>query len=392
MAQTKVQLVSNIVGDLPDGLVATGIVTAQSFSGDLVSSGISTVANLRIVNASTSGIITATNAQISLLNAGISTISSLTSANSNTTGVSTATNFVVGSQLTAGSVRLTTSSNSVSVGSTISLDGVTGIISSRLMTIGSINIDGFANTITSNTLKYIAFASGTTSLFYQAAAPTGWTKSITHDNKALRVVSGTGGGSGGTGGNFTSVFSNRTLPLPSHTHGGTTGNNSVDHTHSASGTTGNQSNDHTHSVSGNTGNQSANHTHTFSGTTGNDSPDHTHSELIRNINNNGLTGGGSAIRAGQGTDPSTTGGASTRHTHGFSGTTAGVSNDHSHFFSVTTGGMSSNHNHSFSATTSGQSTTHNHSFTTNTPTYGGTLGDTLDFSVQYIDVIIASLD
>jgi hypothetical protein len=47
---------------------------------------------------------------------------------------------------------------------------------------------------------------GTAMLFAQAAAPTGWTKSTTHDNKALRVVSGTsGGGSGGSVG-FSTVF------------------------------------------------------------------------------------------------------------------------------------------------------------------------------------------
>ena len=36
-----------------------------------------------------------------------------------------------------------------------------------------------------------AFASGTLMLFQQTAAPTGWTKQTTHNDKALRVVSGT---------------------------------------------------------------------------------------------------------------------------------------------------------------------------------------------------------
>ena len=54
-----------------------------------------------------------------------------------------------------------------------------------------------------------AFPSGTTLLFYQAAAPTGWTQVTTHNDKALRVVSGAGGGSGGTSA-FTSVFASRT--------------------------------------------------------------------------------------------------------------------------------------------------------------------------------------
>lgn len=43
-------------------------------------------------------------------------------------------------------------------------------------------------------------------VFFQAAAPTGWTKQTTHNNKALRVVSGTGGGSGGSTA-FTTVLS-----------------------------------------------------------------------------------------------------------------------------------------------------------------------------------------
>lgn len=41
--------------------------------------------------------------------------------------------------------------------------------------------------------------------FFQAAAPTGWTKQTTHNNKGIRVVSGTGGGNGGTR-DFTTVF------------------------------------------------------------------------------------------------------------------------------------------------------------------------------------------
>jgi microcystin-dependent protein len=41
------------------------------------------------------------------------------------------------------------------------------------------------------------FPTGTAMLFQQTSAPTGWTKSTTHDDKALRVVSGTAS-SGGT--------------------------------------------------------------------------------------------------------------------------------------------------------------------------------------------------
>lgn len=42
-----------------------------------------------------------------------------------------------------------------------------------------------------------AFTSGTKMLFQQTTAPTGWTKDTTHNDKALRVVTGTAG-SGGT--------------------------------------------------------------------------------------------------------------------------------------------------------------------------------------------------
>lgn len=70
------------------------------------------------------------------------------------------------------------------------------------------------------------FETGTVMLFYQAAAPTGWTKVVTQNDKALRVVSGTGGVSGGTNAFSTvmaqTVVGNTTLSttqMPSHAHG-----------------------------------------------------------------------------------------------------------------------------------------------------------------------------
>lgn len=53
-----------------------------------------------------------------------------------------------------------------------------------------------------------AVPTGTVMLFQQTSAPTGWTKITTHDNKALRVVSGNAGTGGSTG--FSSVFASRT--------------------------------------------------------------------------------------------------------------------------------------------------------------------------------------
>ena len=51
-----------------------------------------------------------------------------------------------------------------------------------------------------------AFPSGTVMLFVQSAAPTGWTKSTAHNDKALRVVSGSV--SSGGSATFSSVFAN----------------------------------------------------------------------------------------------------------------------------------------------------------------------------------------
>jgi hypothetical protein len=72
------------------------------------------------------------------------------------------------------------------------------------------------------------FPSGTKMLFQQTTAPTGWTKDTTHDDKALRVVSGTAS-SGGTVA-FTTAFASKAVTgtvgsttltisqIPSHTH------------------------------------------------------------------------------------------------------------------------------------------------------------------------------
>ncbi len=68
--------------------------------------------------------------------------------------------------------------------------------------------------------------SGTVMLFFQAAVPTGWTQVTSQNNKAFRVVSGTGGGAAGATG-FTSVFGAAKVvggtaiteaQMPAHTH------------------------------------------------------------------------------------------------------------------------------------------------------------------------------
>ena len=83
--------------------------------------------------------------------------------------------------------------------------------------------------------------SGTSMLFAQGSAPTGWTKSTTHDNKALRVVDGTGGGSGGNI-SFTSVFSTQSISAGASGSTDSDGGESINVSGTCSGNTGNSGN------------------------------------------------------------------------------------------------------------------------------------------------------
>ncbi len=77
-------------------------------------------------------------------------------------------------------------------------------------------------------LSFGGFGSTTSMLFYQTAAPTGWTKdtNATLDNHAMRVVTSTGWTTGSNGATaFNSVFGSGKVTgshagtTPSHTHG-----------------------------------------------------------------------------------------------------------------------------------------------------------------------------
>jgi hypothetical protein len=118
------------------------------------------------------------------------------------------------------------------------------------------------------------FPAGTAMLFVQTSAPTGWTKSTTHDNKALRVVSGTAS-SGGTVA-FTTAFASQTPAgtvgsttlstneIPSHAHRyKQTGNSNSSITFTRLGQTSafNNTNDLIEATGG-----GGSHNHTFTGT------------------------------------------------------------------------------------------------------------------------------
>ena len=69
---------------------------------------------------------------------------------------------------------------------------------------------------------------GTDSVFFQASAPTGWTKSTSYNDYALRVVSGTGGGTGGSTA-FSSIFPTSLRPVsqPGVPMSGSVGNHTL---------------------------------------------------------------------------------------------------------------------------------------------------------------------
>ena len=116
-----------------------------------------------------------------------------------------------------------------------------------------------------------SFPAGTAMLFVQTAAPTGWTKSTTHNDKALRIVSGAASSGGSVA--FTTAFASQavsgtvgnttltTTQIPSHTHsqniGGTSG--SVFSIQCGSGPS------FTATTTGSTGGGGS-HNHSFSGT------------------------------------------------------------------------------------------------------------------------------
>jgi hypothetical protein len=221
-------------------------------------------------------------------------------------------------------------------------------------------------------------APGSLMLFQQSTAPVSWTKQTTHDNKALRVVSGTAGSGGNI--SFTGAFATRPISgsissvAAGGSIGGTVAGGSISSV-SVSGSIGSTS------AGGSIGSTSAGGSvgdHTLS--TGR-IPGHAHQA------GSGVTVGGTSpstsnitVRSTNSSGPATssTGGGNS-HSHPFSGSS------HSHSFS------GSSHSHSFSSPGHSHSftgTSHNHAFTGSPHSHTFT-GNSVDFRVLYVDVIIA---
>jgi len=99
-----------------------------------------------------------------------------------------------------------------------------------VMTVAGSGSTTFTGSVTATTFTgaWANVPAGTVMLFVQTSAPTGWTKSTTHNNKALRVVSGSASSGGSVA--FTTAFASQavsgtvasytltTADIPSHTH------------------------------------------------------------------------------------------------------------------------------------------------------------------------------
>lgn len=173
------------------------------------------------------------------------------------------------------------------------------------------NVSGKESIVDVTSAASASVPAGAVMLFASASAPTGWTQTTTDiaNNRMLRVVNTTGGGSGGS---HSPILNN---VVPSHTHGFTTGLQSADHGHS--------------------------------GSTGGVSADHAHATLhVTNYHPFGLSsiGGTSpgiiATNAYSEIQWESTSGANANHVHGFS--TGGVSANHSHSGSTDNGSSQTN--------------------------------------------------
>tara|TARA_B100002019_G_scaffold26121_2_gene20026 strand:+ start:5966 stop:7159 length:1194 start_codon:yes stop_codon:yes gene_type:complete len=231
-------------------------------------------------------------------------------------------------------------------------DGVTATTQAQSDNTTKVSTTAYVRTAIANAQ---AFPSGTVMLFYQASAPTGWTKVTTQNNKALRVVSGTGGGTGGSNA-FTDTLTGSIGITANAANTTATGNVSV-----ANATAGGN----VSIANASTGGTVNNHTLTTA-----EMPSHSHSYQQNYDCNNVISGyqnWGVTCNANQGSNTGNTGGGG-GHSHGFTG---------------------GSHNHN--ATFTGSAHTHNASFTGSAHNHSITVGN-LDLAVQYVDVILASKD
>jgi len=306
--------------------LTTGVVSATSavFTGQVSSSGITTghVSSSGI----TTGVVSATSGVFSgqVSTAGITT--GQVSSTGITTGVVSATSAVFTGQVSsAGITTGQVSSTGITTGVVSATSGIfTGTVSASTLDATT----GSFTTVNLTNLNIIP--SGTYMLFQQTAAPTGWTKETTHDNKALRVVTGTASSGGSV--DFTTAFASQAVT-------GTTDGSGVTITGSVASYTLTESDipAHTHFIAAGTAADG----------TGGIEPDNYLAQKGNYGNTNNYIVAGISVSATEGLTSET--GGDGGHTHS-AGTLAGGS--------------------------------HTHTFT----------GSAINLAVEYVDIIIASKD
>lgn len=200
-------------------------------------------------------------------------------------------------------------------------------------------------TVTINAIPEAAgdFPAGTITLFVQSAAPVGWTQVNSQNNKVIRVVNGSGGGTGGSN-PFTSVFTS--VPV--------TGSVSF----SGLSVSGGQTNTVSQTPSGSV--QLGSLSVSASSISEGQMPSHTHTYQQR-------PAGGSQ-----------------------SGTNSGLDNQTTANTTATGGNQGHSHSVSGSGSFSGNSMSHAHNFNASVSGNGSFSGNSLNLAVQYVDAILCS--
>jgi hypothetical protein len=190
-------------GGTPRITIASG--GGVTFSGAVTASGGATITG----NVAVTGTLSSTGALTVSSGGAAITGNSTVTGTLNATSTLTAQNGLTVSAGGAGITGLLTANSGVSVPS------------------GNVSVTGTV-TATTFTGAWTNLPAGTAMLFAQTAAPTGWTKSTTHNDKALRVVSGSVSSGGSVA--FTTAFASQavtgtnasytltTSDIPSHTH------------------------------------------------------------------------------------------------------------------------------------------------------------------------------
>ncbi len=249
--------------------------------------------------------------------------------------------------------------------------------------------------------------SGSTMLFVQSAAPTGWTTSSAHNNKALRIVSSGGGGTGGTV-NFTAAFTthsvsgNTSFTVSNQTTDNATATGTVNN-QTSSGTVnggggGNTNYDNNNSNTGDGGGATYSLGHSgYHTLVSGELPSHSHN--FHRTRYATAAGGGGDPGAEFGTMPSGAwsetntqnhgSGVAHRHTQGqldLADHTHPIGYNHRHGLSDHSHGLTMNsHNHSFTGSA------HNHDFDVSVSNATVNLND-IDIDVAYVDAIICTKD